>query len=215
MTFTTAKNAATDISNINVTGFQGRTLNLTPNAREAPRVGRQWDANREGARRRSGQSQGNTKTEPSMPKSNHKATMAKTKRTGESGKTHIRILGYPDTKNNVKIGLQRDATAEGEARRDGQSQGNTKAEPPTPKSNYKAMMTKTKRIGESGRTSTRNLGYSDTENNVKKGFQRDATAKEGSPRPNGQANGSPTEIQTIGKPERVFIANLDYSTTDQ
>ena len=76
-------------------------------------------------------------------------------------------------------------------------------------------MVKTKRIGESGRTPIRNLGYSDTEKNVKTGLQWDATAKEGSPRPNGQAKGTPTETQMTGEPGRVFVVNLNYSTTEE
>ena len=115
--------------------------------------------------------------------------MAKTKRTGESGKTPIRNLGYPDTKKNVEIGLQRDGTAEGTPRRGSQSQGNTKAEPSMPKSNYKATMAKTKRIGESGKTSIRNLGYPDTKKNVEIGLQRDATV-ERTPRRGGQSQGN-------------------------
>ena len=51
VTFTTAKHAATATSTLNGTGFQGRTLNLTPNAREAPRVGSQRDSTTEGTPR--------------------------------------------------------------------------------------------------------------------------------------------------------------------
>ena len=47
------------------------------------------------------------------------------------------------------------------------------------------------------------------------GLQRDATAKEGPPRPNGQAKGKPTETQKIKEPNRVFVANLSYSATEE
>ena len=104
VTFTTAKHAATATSTLNGTGFQGRTLNLTPNAREAPRVGSQRDSTTEGTPRRDGQSQGKTKAEPSMPKSNYKATMAETKRIGESGKNPIRNLGIDCSTAKKDIG---------------------------------------------------------------------------------------------------------------
>ena len=104
VTFKTAKHGATATSTLNGTGFQGRTLELTPNAREAPRVGSQRDSTTEGTPRRDGQSQGKTKAEPSMPKSNYKATMAETKRIGESGKNPNRNLGIDCSTAKKDIG---------------------------------------------------------------------------------------------------------------
>ena len=63
VTFKMAKHAATATFTLNGTGFQGRTLELTPNAREATRVGSQRDATTEGTLGRSDQSQGDTKGE--------------------------------------------------------------------------------------------------------------------------------------------------------
>ena len=53
VTFKMAKHAATATFTLNGKGFQGRTLELTPNAREVSRVGSQRDATTEGLPRRS------------------------------------------------------------------------------------------------------------------------------------------------------------------
>ena len=73
--------------------------------------GTHWDATAEETPRRSGQSQGDTKREISGPRSPYEATVAYTARIGESRKSPVRILGYSDTKKNIEIGLQKDATA--------------------------------------------------------------------------------------------------------
>ena len=208
MTFKTAEQAATAIFALNGTRFQGRMLHLTPaEAENHPRGGLQRDATAEETLRRSGQCQGYTKGDISGPRSHNEAMLAETKTTGESGRTLGRKPSHSATDKNTGVGLKWDATAGETPRRGGQSQGNTKAEPSTPKSNYEATMAETKRIQESGRTPISNLGYSDT--------KKDATAKEGSPRPNGQAKGKPTETQTIEEPDRFFVANLNYSTTEE
>ena len=116
------------------------------------------DATAEKTPRRSGQSQGDTKGEISEPRSHNVAMLAKTKTTGESGRTLGRKLSHSATDKNIGVGLQRDTTAWKIPRRSGQIQGDTKETLPRPKGKHKAAVAKTKTIGgptgSSSQTST-------------------------------------------------------------
>ena len=72
--------------------------------------------------------------------------------------------------------LQRGAIAEEMLRRVGQSQGDSKAEPPWSKSQQEATLTGTKATGEQEMNSNKNRSHPDTEENVKVGIDR-PTAK--------------------------------------
>ena len=121
-TFKTAEQAATAISALKGTRFQGRILHLTPTeAENHPRGGLQRDATAEETPRRSGQSQGDTKGEISGPWSHNEAMLAETKTTGESGRTLGRNPSHSATDKNIGVGLQRDPTTGETLRRSGQS----------------------------------------------------------------------------------------------
>ena len=112
MTLGMAEQAATAISALNGTRFQGRTLHLTPaEAVNHPQGSIQRDATAEETPRRDGQSQGDTKREISGPRTHNEAMMAETNMTGESNRTLIRKLNHSATNKNIGVGLQRDATA--------------------------------------------------------------------------------------------------------
>ena len=102
VTFKTAKHAATATSTLNGTGFQDRTLELTPNAREVSRVGSQRDATTEGTPRRSDQSQGDTKGEISGQRSHNKSMLAETKTAREPGRIFIRNLSHRTAKKDIE-----------------------------------------------------------------------------------------------------------------
>ena len=88
VTLMMAAQTATAISAQNGTRFQGRMMNMTSaEAENHPRRGIQRDATTEETPRRSDQSQGDAKGEYSGPRSNNKATLAKTKTTGEPDRT--------------------------------------------------------------------------------------------------------------------------------
>ena len=183
-----------------------------PDTEKNVEIGLQRDVTMEGRLRRGGQSQGNTEAEPSMPKSNYEATMAETKRIGDFGKTPIRTLGYLYTEKNVETGLQRDTTMEGTAKRGGQNQGNTKAEPKTPKSNCKD----TKPRGSDSFKGPPS-GTLFTLTQIK--MLRQASKETPMPRTGHQGQtarpGHTNQNLKNQEPSRVFVVNLDYSTTKE
>ena len=129
MTLKTAEQAATAISPLNRTRFQGNMLDLTPaEAENHPRGGIQRDATAEETPRRDSQSQGDTKGEISGPRSHNEARLAKTKTTEEFSRTTGRNPSHSATDKNIGVGLQRDATAGETPRWSGQTQGDTKGE---------------------------------------------------------------------------------------
>ena len=108
MTLKMSEQAATAVSSLNGTRFQGRTLHLTPaEAENHPRGGIQRDATTEETPTRNGQSQGVAEGEISGPRSHNEARLAETKMTGESNRTFGRNPSHSATSMNIDVELQR------------------------------------------------------------------------------------------------------------